>query len=231
MQEKMKALIMAVVAVPLALGLMAGPAVAEPQPVLPGAVHADGVWIYRDGHIETHVADLGMITAPVGDTITLTRTDGVAVSDVLGDDVCVRISGMPATVGDLHFGMRALVMSRVADDGTTVRVVRAGFPLVRRDQPGCGLFEGAVHGDVTLTYVDGTTRSFSFDRGQIESVNGGDILMQRADGVAVTASTDDHTRIFGAHSLDELAGRQALVISERVGDALLAKMVRTRLFM
>ena len=230
MKKQMKKLIMAVVAAPLALGLMAVPAVAEePQPVLPGAVHADGVWTYEDGHTETHTADLGVITAPVGDTITLTRADGVTVSNALPDDVCVRVSGMPATVEDLHFGMRALVIAQVADDGTTVRVVRAGFPLVRRDQPGCGLFEGAVHGEVTLTYADGTTRSFSFDRGAIESVTDGEILMQRPDGVAVTTSTDDHTRIFGANSLDELAGRQALVISERVGDALLAKIVRARI--
>jgi hypothetical protein len=226
----MKKLIMAVVAAPLALGLMAGPAVAEdPHPVLPGAIHADGVWTYEDGHTETHTADLGMITGPIGDTITLTRADGVTVSNPLPADVCVRVSGMPATVEDLHFGMRALVISQVAEDGTTVRVVRAWFPLVRRDQPGCGLFEGAVHGDVTLTYADGTTRSFSFDRGQIGSVTDSEILMQRPDGVAVTTSTDDNTRIFGAPSLDEMAGRQALVISERVGDALLARIVRTRM--
>jgi hypothetical protein len=226
----MKKLIMAMVAAPLALGLMAGPAVAEqPQPVLPGAIHADGVWTYEDGHTETHTADLGMITGPVGDTITLTRPDGVTVTNALADDVCVRISGMPVTVQDLHFAMRALVMSQVTENGRTVRVVRAGFPLVRRDQPGCGLFQGAVHGDVTLTYIDGATRSFSFDRGQIASVNDGEILMQRPDGVAVTASTDDHTRVFGAHSLDELAGRQALLISERIGDALLAKIVRARI--
>jgi len=127
--------------------------------------------------------------------------------------------------------MRALVISQVAEDGSTVRVIRAGFPLVRRHQPGCGLFEGAVHGDVTLTYADGTTRSFSFDRGTIESVTDGEILMQRPDGVVVTTSTDDHTRIFGAHSLEGLAGRQALVISERIGDALLAKIVRARITM
>jgi hypothetical protein len=229
-KNKMKKLIVAVVAAPLALGLMAGPAVAgEPQPVLPGAVHADGVWAYEDGRTETHTADLGVITAPVGDTITLTRADGVTVSNALPDDVCVRISGMPATAEDLHFGMRALVISQVSDDGTIVRVVRAGFPLVRRGQPGCDLFKDAVHGDVTLTYVDGSTRSFSFDRGLIGSVTDGEILMQRPDGVAITASTDDHTRIFGAHSLEGLAGRRALMISERIGDALLAKIVRARI--
>lgn len=226
----MKKLIMVAVAAPLALGLIAGPAVAEErQPVPPGAVHADGVWTYEDGHTETHTADLGMITGPVGDTITLTRADGVTVSNPLPADVCVRVSGMPASAEDLHFGMRALVISQVAEDGTTVRVVRAGFPLVRRDQPGCGLFEGAVHGDVTLTYADGTTRSFSFDRGAIESVTDGEILMQRPDGVAVTTTTDDTTRIFGAPSLDEVAGRQALVISDHVGDGLLARVVRTRM--
>ncbi|MGZ5296371.1 MAG: hypothetical protein ACXWYT_05560 [Actinomycetota bacterium] len=231
MKRKMKKLIMAVVAAPLALGLTAGPAVAEQtQRVLPGAVHADGVWTYEDGHTESHTADLGVITGLVGDTITLTRADGVTVSNALPDDACVRVSGMPATADDLHFGMRALVISQVAEDGSTVRVVRAGFPLVRRYQPGCGLFDGAIHGDVTLTYADGTVRSFSFDRGTIESVTDGEILMQRPDGVAITTSTDDHTRILGAHPLGELAGRQALVISERIGDALLAKIVRARIF-
>lgn len=228
--KKRKKLIMAMVAAPLTLALVAGPAVAhEPQRVLPRAVHADGVWIYEDGHTETHTADLGVITAPVGDTITLTRADGVTVSNPLPDDVCVRVSGMPATVEDLHLGMRALVISQVTADGTTVGVVRAGLPMLRRDQPGCGLFEGAIHGDVTLTYADGTTRSFSFDLGTIGSVIDGEILMQRPDGVAVTTSTDDHTRILGANSLDELAGRQALVISERIGDSLLAKAIRARI--
>jgi hypothetical protein len=228
MGNTMKRLILAMVAAPLALGLLAGPAVAEPQPVLPGAVHADGVWIYADGHTETHSADVGRITAPVGDTITLTRADGATVSDALPSDVCVRISGLPATVDDLHVGMRALVMSQVNDDGSSVRVIRAGFPLVRRGQPGCGLFDGAIHGDVTLTYVDGTTRSFSFDRGTIASVTDGEIQMGRPDGVTVTSAMDEHTRIFGANSPAALVNRQALMISERHGDALLATMLRVR---
>ena len=185
----MKKLIMAVVAAPLALGLVASPAVAEePQPVLPGAVHADGVWTYEDGHTETHTADLGVITAPVGDTITSPAPTGSRcrtrspTTSASGSPGCRRPSRICTS------GCGRSSSSQVADDGTTIRVVRAGFPLVRRDQPGCGLFEGAVHGDVTLTYVDGTTRSFSFDRGEIESVTDGEILMQRPDGVAVTTS-------------------------------------------
>jgi hypothetical protein len=224
----MKKLLALTVAISVALGLMAGPAAAtDRQPILPGAVHADGTWTYQDAHVEHHTADYGLI-ADVGDgSITVVRPDLVRVTVPLPDTACVRIGGIASEIGNLHRGMRAVVFARVADDGTSsVRVVRAGVPLVRPDQPGCGLLTGAIHGDVKLTYRDGSTRSFSVDRGQVDSVDGGEILMTRPDGTQLQTSVDQDTRFRGINSLGDLIGRQAMVVSERIADALIAKTVR-----
>jgi hypothetical protein len=223
----MRKLILAVVAIPLALGLTAWPALAtEPQPILPGAVHADGMWSYQDGHIEHHTADHGLIVAVGNGSITVVRSDRVRVTLPLTDSACVRLGGFPASIDDLHRGMRAVVFDQVADDGTlTTRVVRAGTPLVRWREPGCGLFTGAIHGDVTVTYRDGSTRSFSVDRGDVNSADGGDILMTRPDGMQVTTTVNLDTRFHGVHALGDLVGRSAIVVSEKVADALIAKTV------
>lgn len=223
----MRKLILAVVAIPLALGLAAGPAFAtEPQPILPGAVHADGMWSYQDGHTEHHTADYGLIAAVGGGSITVVRSDMVRVMLPLSDSACVRVAGFPGSIDELRRGMRVVVFDQVADDGTlTTRVVRAGTPLVRWGQPGCGLFAGAIHGDVTVTYRDGSTRSFSVDRGQVSSVDGGDILMTRPDGTQVTTGVNPDTRFHGVHALGDLIGRNAIVVSEKVADALIAKTV------
>lgn len=223
----MRKLILAAVAIPVALGLLAVPAAAaEPQPILPGAVHADGSWTYQDGRVELHATDYGVIVAVGNGSITVARPDLVRVTVPLPDSTCVRIGGYPAGVGDLRRGMRAVVFAQVAEDGTSsARVVRTGTPLVRWREPGCGLFAGAIHGEVTVTYRDGSTRAFVVDRGQVASVDGGAILMTRADGVQVQASVDQDTRLFGTRSLGDLVGRQAIVISERIADALIAKTV------
>jgi len=230
----MRKLLMTVIAVPLMLGLVAGTQVAAQaapaQPILPGAVHADGTWTYQDGHVEQHAADYGLIAEVGNGSITVVRADLVRVTVTLPDTACVRIGGIAAGIGDLRRGMRAVVFAQVADDGSSsVRVVRAGIPLVRPDQPGCGLVQGAIHGDVTVTYRDGSSRSFSIDRGQIDSVDGGEILMTRPDGTEVRASLDQDTRLRGVHSLSQLVGRNAIVVSERIADALIARLVRAPL--
>jgi len=223
----MRKLILAAVAIPLALGLSAGPALAtEPQPILPGAVHADGTWGYQDGHTEHHTADYGLIVAVGNGSITVVRSDLVRVTLPLSDPACIRVGGSPASIDDLHRGMRAVVFAQVAADGTpTTRVVRAGTPLVRWGQPGCGLFSGAIHGDVTVTYRDASTRSYSVDRGQVSSVDGGDIVMTRPDGSQVMSGVDRNTRFYGVRSLGGLVGRNALVVSEDVAGASIARIV------
>lgn len=224
----MRKLIWSLVAIPLALGLMAAPAGATVRdPILPGGVHADGTWTYEDGHTESHAADYGVITSIGGGTLTVLRPDEQQVTVALPEDTCVRVDGMPATVGDLHPTMRAVVLSLRADDGSlSAMAVRAGAPLIRPYQPTCGVFQGAVHGEVTVTYRDGSTRSFTFDRGTVQSTAGGLIVVQHSDGGTVQATVDQDTRIFGAHSLGGLEGRQATMVAERIGDALIAKLVR-----
>jgi len=115
----------------------------------------------------------------------------------LTDSACVRAGGFPAPIGDLHRGMRAVVFDQVADDGTqTTRVVRAGTP-----------------------------RSFSVDRGQVSSVDGGDIRMRRPDGAQVSTGVHQDTRFRGVRSRGQPVGRNAIVVSEHVADALIAKTV------
>lgn len=225
----LKKLMALMVAIPLGVGLAAGTAVADPaRPILAGVVHGEGTWTYADGHFEAHTADLGLVVAVGGGSITLIRPDRVRVTMPMPDTTCVRINGYPAGPSDLHVGMRAVVFGQKSGDGSEfARVVRAGAPLIRWSEPTCGLLTGAVHGDVTLTYRDGTTRAFSVDRGSVGSVGDGELVIQRPDGSTVTTTTDDSTKVYGAGSVDELQAGQAIsVVSERIGDALIARLVR-----
>ena len=159
-------IIWSLLSISLVLGLTSAPAMATPrQPVFPGAVHADGTWTFEDGRTESHTADYGVITSMGGGSITVTRPDQQQITVALPDDTCVRVGGMPGTVDDLHPLMRAVVLSLRADDGSLFAMaVRTGAPLIRPLQPMCGIFAGWVHAEVTVTYRDGSTRSFTFDR-------------------------------------------------------------------
>ncbi|HYT29385.1 MAG TPA: hypothetical protein VEN82_01290, partial [Actinomycetota bacterium] len=80
------------------------------------------------------------------------------------------------------------------------------------------LLAGAVHGDGTLTYVGGSTRTFSGDFGLITSVGDGSITVHRRDGKDATAPTTDATcvRLNGrpASLADVKPGQPALVLQE-----------------
>ena len=215
------------VAIILALGIAAAPAGATTrQPVLAGAVHADGTWMYADGHTESHTADYGLITAVGGGTITVVRPDLQRVTVALPSDSCVRIDGMSGTVDDLHTRMRAVVLSLKADDGSlSAMAVRAGTPLLLPFQPTCGIFDGAVHADVPITYRDGSTRSFTWDRGTVTSTDGDQVVVQHADGSAAQAAIGQDTRVYGGYSLAGL-GHQAVVVAERIAGELIANTIR-----
>lgn len=183
----MRKLTGSLVAIALALGIAAAPAgAAARQPILAGAVHADGTWTYADGRTESHAADYGLIAAVGGGTITLIRPDLQRVTVALPSDTCVRVGGMPGTLDDLHTRMRAVVLSvRAADGSLAAMAVREGTPLLRPFQPTCGIFAGAVHAEVTITYRDGSTRSFTWDAGTSTSTDGEQTPARRADvGVA-----------------------------------------------
>ncbi|MFI5054108.1 MAG: hypothetical protein ACHQDE_07080, partial [Acidimicrobiia bacterium] len=216
------------VAITLALGIAAAPAAAATrQPVLAGAVHADGTWTYSDGHTESHSADYGLIVAIGGGMITVIRPDLQRVTVALPADTCVRIGGMLGTVDDLHTRMRAVVLSLKAPDGTlSAMAVRAGTPLLLPFQPTCGIFDRAVHGEVTITYRDGSTRTFTWDRGTVTSTDSGQVVVQHADGGTAQAAIDTDTRILGGYSLSGLVGHQAVMVAERIAGDLIAKTVR-----
>ena len=133
----LKKLMALVIAVPLAIGLAAAPAVADTaRPVLAGVVHGEGTWSYTDGHTEAHTADVGLVVSVDDGSITVIRRDRVRVTMPLPDTTCVRIDGYPAGLGDLAVGMRALVFGQRADDGSGyARVVRAGAPFIRWNEP------------------------------------------------------------------------------------------------
>jgi hypothetical protein len=68
---------------------------------------------------------------------------------------------------------------------------------------------GAVHGDVTAIKRNGTTTSFSFDRGTIMAASSSSVTLQRADGRSLTFS------LANARVRGELrVGRQAVVFTQ-----------------
>lgn len=200
-------LIWSLLSVSLVIGLAAAPASATVrQPSLSIPVHADGTWTFEDGHVESHTADFGVISAVGSGSITLIRPDRQQVTVALPDDTCVRVGGMPGTLGDPHPLMRAVVLSLRADDGSlSAMAVRTGVPLIRPLQPTCGIFQGWVRAVVTVTYRDGSTRTFTFDRTPAPSTDPGQGSNQRPSGTT--------------------SARLALA---RIGDVRIARLVRAR---
>ena len=186
----MRKIIWSLVAIPLVLGLTSAPASATVrQPKLSIPVHADGTWTFEDGRTESHTADYGVITSVGGGSITLIRPDRQQVTVALPDDTCVRVGGMPGTLDDLHPAMRAVVLSLRADDGSfSALAVRTGVPLIRPLQPTCGIFQGWVHVEVIVTYRDGSTRTFTFDRTPASSTDPGQANGRRAQAATARMS-------------------------------------------
>jgi hypothetical protein len=170
-------------------GAQAG-SVARARP-LAGAVHAEASWTLRDGSTRHTTADYGRIASVGNDSITIQRADGTSVSSTVGATTCIRNDGLPAALGDLKVGERVAV---VQGNGTTL-VIRArdGRLIVKTQRQGCGLLRGVVHGEITVSYQDGSTRQFSYDRGQITSITGSRISFTRADRQSVSLRYDSST--------------------------------------
>lgn len=102
--------------------------------------------------------------------------------------------------------------------------------------PGRGAFEdapfiNAVHGDLDLILVDGSTRSLAIDRGEITAVSDAEIVVLRPDGVSVTLAVDQDTVVrdgFRIGTVVELeVGERAMFVSEPTADGgYLLKLVR-----
>ena len=69
--------------------------------------------------------------------------------------------------------------------------------MAQPDVPGgpCADLLRPVHADLTVTFVDGSTKHVLVDQGMITNVGSGSITVLRRDGQSVTATYDDATRV------------------------------------
>ena len=203
-----------------AVVLAAGPASADATRTAPGilagAVHGVGTWSYADGSERTFTADYGRITGLGPARIRIHRPDGVTVVVAWDRATCVRRNGLPALRRSLRLGMRAVTVAESRPDGSMrADAVRAGMPLARPDDVGCGLLHGAVHGDSLLTYRDGSTRPFAWDRGEVAEVTDSALSLRRADGATVTVAYDADTVVTGGQTMADVDdGDRVTVVSE-----------------
>lgn len=167
---------------------------------LAGAVHADMTWTMRDGSTRQTSADGGLIASVGSGSITLRRGDGKSVTATVGTAACVRNDGRSATLADLQMGERAVVVQGSgavlairARDGKSAAGGGEQQSTAANPREGCHLLRGVVHGEITVTYKDGSTRHFTYDRGQITSITGSQISFKRPDGQSVTLAYDAST--------------------------------------
>lgn len=172
-----------------------------------GAYHGDGTWQLVDGTTRTTSSDLGVVTAVGDQSITILRPDGESVAAPVDPSTCIRADGRPAAASDLQAGERALVTQ---SNGATL-AIRAGLPPREKDRQGCGFLRPVVHGEVTVQYLDGSTRTFAYDPGRITQLGDGQVSLRRRDGQIVTLGYDDSTVV-----IEE--GRPATVDDLHVGD-------------
>jgi uncharacterized protein DUF5666 len=178
----------------------------RPRPFA-GAYHSEATWLMVDGSTRSTVADRGKITA-VGDaSLTIEQPNGLSVTSTVTNSTCIRKDGQPAPLSDLQVGDRARI---VQSNGSAI-AVRSGRREVGEKGQGCHLLRGVVHGDIQVRYVDGSTRSFDYDRGKITSIGDGTIALIRRDGKSVTLRYDDRTRV-----VEE--GKPGTVKDLKVGD-------------
>jgi hypothetical protein len=90
-------------------------------------------------------------------------------------------------------------------------------------------FKGAVHAEGTLTYTDGSSKTWDWDRGRISALSSDSISLTRRDKQVVTFAITSSTVVRndgGSYSLSDLkVGLAATVISQN-GDALIIRNIR-----
>ena len=160
-----------------------------------GVVHATGALTDRTGGPISVTWDRGRITALSASSITLTRRDKQQVTFVITASTTVRNDGGTYQLSDLETGLVATVVSQ---DGNAVviRNLRGDGAPSGADQ---SEFEGpaakAVTGTVAALYYDGSSQSFDYNRGRIQSVGNGSLTIMRADHQTVTFAYDANTLV------------------------------------
>ena len=174
------------------LALAAGSALAADHPKLPfaGTVHAVGTLTYKDGGAKTWTWDRGRITALTDSSITLTRRDKKDVTFSITSATLVRNDGGSYTLGDLHAGQVATVVSQ-GSSAVIIRNIRGDGAPTGADQSAIdGPARGSVTGSIDALYVDGSTQTFTYDRGRITDLSDSSLTIVRQDKQSVTFSFD-----------------------------------------
>jgi hypothetical protein len=180
-------------------------------------VHSVATYLYLNSSTQTFTTDRGTLTALDDASIQVTRADGVTITLAASVNTCVHVDGLPAALQNLVVGQDVTAVSDAA--GTQALSIRAGRPKIRRGEPGCGLFSGAIHGDITETLSDGTTQDRAWDRGRISGLAPDQIRILRPDEVTVVAQTTRDTRVVGARSYWRLRlGESVSIISLKQAD-------------
>jgi hypothetical protein len=201
--------------------LAAGSAFAADQVKGPfaGTVHAVGSLSDKSGNPISVTWDRGKITALSSSSITLTRRDKQQVSFAITSSTTVRNDRGTYQLSDLKTGLVATVVSQ---DGNAVviRNIRGdGAPSGADQSEFDGPAAKAITGTVAALYYDGSTQSFDYNRGRIQSVGNGSLTIMRADHQSVTFSYDASTLVRegdgNVGSVDDLkAGEGAMFFSQ-----------------
>jgi hypothetical protein len=183
--------------VPAVLALAAGTALADTTPPakgpFAGAVHASAGITYLDGSQQTWTVDGGRISSLSASSLTLTRRDKTQVTFTITSSTLVRNAGATYSLSDLKVGQAAQVVSQ---NGTAdiIRNIRGdGAPSGGDPSAITGPLAKSVTGTVDATYVDGTGKSFEYDRGVITQADNGQVSVKRADGKQLSLTYSDST--------------------------------------
>jgi hypothetical protein len=202
----------------ISVALLVGSAVAVAGPGTKGkglvrGVHAEISLIRANGTTDAFVVDRGQVTAESASSVTLQRKDGVSV--VLGLNAATKVRG------DIQVGKGAIVFSRtgtafavLAPRGKQALSLGLGFGhgngVAQLGAKLKGKKLGAVHADVSFIKADGSTVSFSFDRGEVTAASATSVTIKRADGPSVTKSISADTKVRGKLAV----GGKAAVFSQ-----------------
>ncbi len=159
------------IAVIAVAGLVAGATPSMARGAHVSRVHSVGTYTYLDTDPQTFVSDEGAITAMDDASISVLRRDGQTVTLAASATTCTHVDGLPATLQNLVLGQDVTVVSDAT--GTQALSIRAGHPKIKAGEPGCGLFRGAVHGDISDTMSDGSARERAWDRGSDQRAGSG----------------------------------------------------------
>jgi hypothetical protein len=170
----------------------AGSALAADQPKGPfaGTVHAVGAVTYKDGSEKSWTWDRGRVTALSASSITLARRDKQQVSFAITGSTLVRNDGGSYTLDDLKVGQAATVVSQ-SGNAMIIRNIRGDGAPSGADQSAIdGPAKASVTGSIDALYVDGSKKSFDYNRGRISALADGSLTITRQDKQTVTLLFD-----------------------------------------